>query len=297
MNRLFTWIGLSFALLLASASVVSAQSDAGIDPRFTNGALSTLGYQSIVIEALSEGFNVPTEIEAGYTYVTLTSLPDSASYVLFVQPEEGIEGEELAAMALESGAGDIAHEGWNYGGGSYSIFGNSAYFVVDLTPGEWQIAASYMIGEGEEIMTMHPLTVTESTADHVAPEAALTIEHNDTEFIITDEDVAAGPQIYKFTNVGNAPRQMVLWSTPRELTVEDYQAFFASFDSGTPGPEVMTQLVWVGYHAIISPGQTVWLELDLDPGIYSTTSWIIDPETGAPALLLGMIDNFTVSES
>lgn len=297
MRKLLVGIALTIACTTASSGLIQAQQNTGIDPKFSNQILPTLGYQTMVIEALDDGFEIPSTIESGYTSVTLTSLPDSASYALFVQPEEGIEGEELAAMALQSAAEDIAHEGWNYAGGSYAIFGESAHFLVNLTQGEWQIAASYMIGEGEEIMTMHPLTVTESTQEHLAPEAALAIEHNDTEFIIPDQDVSAGSQIYEFTNVGDAPRQMVLWSTPRELTVEDYQAFFASFDSGTPGPDVMSRLVWVGYHAIISPGQTVWLELDLDPGIYSTTSWIIDPETGAPALLLGMVDNFEVTES
>ena len=82
--------------------------------------------------------------------------------------------------------------------------------------------------------------------------------------------------------------------TPREITVEDYEAFFASFETGTPAPDVMTELVWVGYTAILSPGQTVWVEVDLAPGNYTPTSWVIDPETGAPALLLGMIANYEV---
>jgi hypothetical protein len=173
--------------------------------------------------------------------------------------------------------------------------GGEVSFVVNLAPGEWQVAASYQIGEGDEIMTLYPLTVTESEGPGTEPEAAATIELNDIEFILPEGDVPAGPQVYKVTNVGQQPRQVVLWSTPRALTVEDFEQSFASFQTGTPGPEVMSQLVWVGYAAILSPGQTVWLELDLQPGAYAPVSYVLDAESGMPAVLLGMVGNFTVA--
>jgi hypothetical protein len=248
----------------------------------------------MVIEANETGFTVPAEIDSGYVLVTLESLPDSASYVDFMQPAEGLDTAEATELALQSARDDIAHEDWVYAGGTYAMLGGSAHVVVNLTPGEWQVAASYQIGEGEEIMTLYPLTVTESDAAQTEPEAAVTIELNDIEFGLSSDTVQAGSQVYEVTNVGEAARQMVLWRSPREITVEDYEAFFASFETGTPAPDVMTELIWVGYTAILSPGQTVWVELALDPGIYTPTSWVIDPETGAPALLLGMIANFEV---
>jgi hypothetical protein len=294
MKRLALFALLVLGLLASATSQAGAQSDAAIDPAFSNTKLSELGYPELVIEANEEGFTVPSEVASGYVLVTLTSLPDSASYVDFMQPAAGLDTAEATELALQSAAGDIAHEGWVYAGGTYAMFGGNAYVVVNLTPGEWQVAASHQIGEGEEIMTLHPLTVTESGANQTAPESAVTIGLNDFAFDMSDATVQAGPQVYEVTNIGEAARQMVLWQSPREITVEDYEAFFASFETGTPAPDVMTELVWVGYTAILSPGQTVWVEFDLAPGIYTPTSWVIDPETGAPALLLGMIANYEV---
>lgn len=295
MKKIIGWLGLTMALLGASLGTAGAQANSGIDPRFSDEILSTLGYQTLIVEAVDQGFEVPAEIAAGYTLVTITSLPDTSTYVDFMQPADGLSTEEATEMALLSARDDIAHEGWVYGGGSYAVNGGEVSFVVDLSAGNWQIAASYQVGEGDEIMTLYPLTVTESDDPGTAPDADVTIELNDTEFIVPDGELTSGPQVYEFTNIGEAPRQMVLFKSPRELTVEDYEQFFASFETGTPAPDVMSQLTWVGYTAIISAGQTVWIELDLEPGIYTTTSWVVDSETGAPALLLGMVDNFTVA--
>ncbi|MGD9712010.1 MAG: hypothetical protein AB7V46_08105 [Thermomicrobiales bacterium] len=295
MKKFIVFLFLAAALIATSPNGALAQADAHVDPRFSDDILSTLGYQTLEVKAADDGFTVQSEIPAGLTLVTLDAQPDKSSYVDFMQPAAGLSEEEATSLALQSAREDIAHEGWTYGGGSYAVDGGEVSFVVNLTPGEWQVAASYQVGaDGEEIMNLYPLTVTAAEETGTEPDSAVTIQLNDFEFIIEDGAVAAGPQVYEFTNVGEAPRQMVLWNSPRAITVEDYQQFFQSFDTGTPGPEVMSQLVWVGYHAIISPGQTVWLELDLDPGTYTTTSWVVDPETGAPALLLGMVANFTV---
>jgi hypothetical protein len=294
MKRIALFALLVFGLLAGSTSQTNAQADAKIEPAFSNANLSTLGYQEMVIEANETGFSVAAQIDSGYVLVTLESLPDSASYVNLMQPAEGLDTAEATELALQSARDDIAHEDWVYAGGTYAMFGGAAHVVVNLTPGEWQVAASYQIGEGEEVMTLYPLTVTKTDAAQTEPEEAITIELNDTEFGLSSDTVQAGSQVYEVTNVGEAARQMVLWQSPREITVEDYEAFFASFETGTPAPDVMSELIWVGYTAILSPGQTVWVELDLDPGIYTPTSWIIDPETGAPALLLGMIANYEV---
>ncbi|MDQ3657146.1 MAG: hypothetical protein M3457_18995 [Chloroflexota bacterium] len=64
-------------------------------------------------------------------------------------------------------------------------------------------------------------------------------------------------------------------------------------ESATPQASPFT-MTWVGYAALTSPGYSTWIELDLEPGTYTATSWVVDPETGAPALLLGMAQSFEV---
>jgi len=87
---------------------------------------------------------------------------------------------------------------------------------------------------------------------------------------------------------------MVLFRTPRALTSDDFATMFAAMETGTPDP-LWTQAIWVGYAAVLSPGFTQWVEFDLEPGIYTATSWTIDAEANAPALLLGMVQSFTVA--
>jgi hypothetical protein len=76
--------------------------------------------------------------------------------------------------------------------------------------------------------------------------------------------------------------------TDRAVTADDFAAWFASTESGTPVTDPF-KMTWVGYIAITSPRHATWIELDLEPGTYTATSWVIDPETQMPALLLGRI--------
>ena len=137
-------------------------------------------------------------------------------------------------------------------------------------------------------MTLTPLTVRNATpAASVPIEADVTLELQDVAFGLSTENVPTGPQLWHVTNTGEQPRQMVLLRTPRAFTSDDFATFFQSMDAGTPSPDFMA-MVGVAYTAVASPGYGTYVELDLDPGIYTATSWVIDPETQMPALLLGM---------
>lgn len=300
MLRLFAITLLLGSLTLAiGPGKVSAQ-DTGIAPAFSSELISALGLPEITVEAVEGGFNVPTEMIGGPTLVTLTSLPGYSSYVDFMQPAPGLSTEEATTLALQSARDDIPQDGWVYAGGSFAYNGSSVQFVVYPAAGEWQIAASYVPESGgDEIMTLYPVTIGEGGSVDRPP--VVPIQLNDTEFIGAESPVASGPQIFQIENVGAQPRQLVLFRSPTEITVDDYLFAFGINSMGTPtagtpaaGADFMRQMEWVGYAAILSPGQIMWIELDLTPGIYTQTSWVEDPETGAPAVLLGMISNFEV---
>jgi hypothetical protein len=200
---------------------------------------------------------------------------------------------------------DLAQEGWVYAGGSYALPGETVHFVVELTAGSWQIGATResVPPDGEEVVewgTLTPLTVTEAATPIASPaaepEVAATVELQDVAFGGLEGPLPAGPQIWKVTNTGQQPRQVVLWRTPELVEAADWQGILAPMMGGTPSPDVPSfdQMVWVGYVAILSPGQTVWIEFDLAPGFYSATSWVLDPATGTPAILLGMAQGFEV---
>jgi hypothetical protein len=266
------------------------------DIAFSSEIIDSYGFPELNVTFDGTEFEVPTEVEAGYHVVVLTPSEGTAVYVDFMQPPDGLSDEEATEIALVAAGQDIVEPGWVFGGGSYAFNNTTTRFIVYLKPGEWKIAASWQADEdgAEEIMTLYPLTVGEhgaSTAGEMDPEPDVVMELNDVEFGGLDASIPAGPTLFEVRNVGEQPRQMVLFRTDRELTSDDFAAWFASSATPTPPPFTMT---WVGYAALTSPGYSTWIELDLAQGTYTATSWVVDPETGMPALLLGMVQSFTV---
>jgi hypothetical protein len=301
MKRFLSLFG---ALLLGLIAIgpglrpVSAQIEQ-VQPAFTNTEIGTYGLPTLEAHGSMGGFTFSaTEANAGKLHVVLTSEEGVAVYLDFMQVPAGLDEATATEQALLMARDDVPSEGWTYGGGSFAFGGDSVEFIVDLTPGEWQLAASYMpdtenAGD-EEIMTLTPFTVHEATsvAGGELP-TDVTLELQDVAFGLSNATVPTGPQLWHVTNTGEQPRQMVLFKTPRAFTSGDFATFFAAMDTGTPSAEFMS-MVWVGYTAVASPGYGTWLELDLEPGTYTATSWVIDPETQMPALLLGMVESFTV---
>lgn len=300
MQRIFAITLLLASLTLGFATGPASAQDVGIDPAFSSELITTLGLPEVAVEAVEGGFTTPAETVSGPTLVTLSALEGFSSYVAFMQPAPGLSTEEATELALLTARDDIFQDGWTYAGGSYAIDGSTVKFAVNLAEGDWQIAASYQQDGGEEVMTLYPLTVA-GEGPPIADPAVTTIELNDTAFIGAESPLVSGPQLLQIQNIGTQPRQLVLFRSPTEITVDDYLALFGINAQGTPaastpaaGVDFMSQMEWVGYAAILSPGQIMWLELDLEPGIYTQTSWVVDPATGAPAVILGMVTNFEV---
>lgn len=136
-----------------------------------------------------------------------------------------------------------------------------------------------------------------ATQTAATPPVTAAVGFRDVGFGGPDAPFPAGPWVRRITNAGERARQMVRFRTPRPVTAAETQEAIAGPMTGTPPPAdpLWTQLVWIGYAAIIPPDQTVWTEYDLEPGSYVATSWVIDdPATGEPALAKGMVQPFTV---
>ncbi len=306
MLRLARLLAVLTALLgvsVGAAGSALAQEGPGTDWSFSNETLSTLGLPEINLRQTPDGTveGAPTEVAAGRYLVSLTSEGEVTSYVDFVQVPAGISEAEATEQVLETARDDVPYEGYVYGGGSFALENKTAWFVVDLAPGEWRTAISYQAGEdGEEIMRLLPLTVTDGTpsATPVAAEipASVKLELRDEAFGGPEQPVPAGPQVWEITNVGEQPRQVVFWRTEGPVTVEQFQQMMAGLMTGTPvaGAPTFDQFTGVAYAAILSPGKTIWLEPDLTPGDYLAVSYVFDPETGEPAFALGMVQPFTV---
>ena len=299
MTSLRRRIGALFAVLMLALLSVAPASAQDVDISFSHDKIDSYGFPELAITFNGTSFETPSEVTAGYHTVVLTPGEGFAVYADFMQVPTGLSHEEAVDLALQAGAMDVTSPGWVYGGGSYAFENTTIKFVVNLEPGEWQIAASYMAEEegAEEIMELYPLTVTPADAATPmpvdGPTADVTMTLEDIAFGGLEGPVAAGPTLFEVRNTGEQPRQMVLFRTDRALTSDDFATWFAAMESGTP-PAAPFAITWVGYAALTSPGYSTWIELDLEPGTYTATSWVIDPETGMPALLLGMVQSFDV---
>lgn len=286
-------------LMLIILSIAPAAAQPEVDISFAHEQIDAYGFPELPITFNGTSFEVPTDVTAGYHTVVLTPGEGFAVYADFMQVPAGIPHDEAVDLALQAGAMDVTSPGWIYGGGSYAFANTTVKFVVHLEPGDWHIAASFMVDEdgAEEVMELYPLTVTAPAGGSPIPvdgptaDVIMTLE--DVAFGGLDGPVAAGSTLFEVRNTGEQPRQMVLFRTDRPVTSDDFAAWFAEGETGTPAAVPFTA-TWVGYAALTSPGYSTWIELDLEPGIYTATSWVVDPESGMPALLLGMVQSFEV---
>ena len=68
-------------------------------------------------------------------------------------------------------------------------------------------------------------------------------------------------------------------------------------ENATPvgGGPSFAELTPAGGLGWLSPGQTAWTEVDLEPGTYVALCFVFDPATGMPHAAMGMVAVVTVS--
>jgi hypothetical protein len=304
MSRTPRILGVLTIMLLVFAratSPVTAQ-EPQTDPAFSQEILGTLGLPEIQIVQQADGFDVPQDVAAGRYLVALVSQPEYSAYVNLVQVPDGLSQVEAEEQLLSAARFDVPVPGWTYGGGTFAFGGNTAWVVLDLKPGEWTWALTSQPDDSdEETVSLVPLTVTAGTPSASAPTATIepTVDVEMTEYVfqgLNGVTIPAGPQVWRFSNVGDHAHHMVLYRTPTLITQADVLAMVDAFMSvtPTPPPSWWMESVWVGYAAIMSPGQTMLTEYKLSPGSYVALCFVADPETGMPHLAEGMAQSFTV---
>lgn len=304
MVRLFRPFVLVLALAILAAAPVLVSAQEQVDGAFSDVLLRELGYPEVTVEVSSDGVVAPAELPAGPHLVTLQAAAGLIGYLDIMQPPPGLSDEEATQLAFDAAVNDLAQADWTYLGGTNTAApGEPVTFVIDLPPGDYQWAASsYGEGGANEIMHLAPLTVAAAPATPVAsatalPEQEVTVDvhvqmTDDLTFVVDPNPLPAGPHIWEFANTGaESPHHAVIFRVPDGTTGEQIVDEFVAMASGTPptGTGVMDQATWVGYAALQSPGVTTWVEFDLQPATYAVVCFIVDPVTGRPHVLDGMV--------
>lgn len=278
------------------------------EPAFSDTVLRSYGLPEIELIQTEQGYQAPSSVAAGRYLISLNSARGMAAYLDVVQMPTGLVSEEAGRQLLSAARDDTPVDGWTYAGGTYAVDGDTAWIALDLTPGDWTwgLTSQPTKDGAEEIPHLMPLNVGAATpvATPVAGgvraiQPAVDVAMADMVFQgLGGATIPAGPAVWRFHNVGRQPHHMVLTRTPRLITPDDVKQLVSSFMSATPTPPPpwWTEIVWVGYTALLSPGHEVFTEFTLTPGTYLALCFIVDPTSHMPHLAEGMAQSFTVGQ-
>ena len=308
MRRLFVSVAALLALLVGAAVPAAAQ-----DATPAAGSpLADLGLPELRLRLTDAGLEAPAEAAAGRLLVSVENAREAGEAdILLARLPAGVTEEqaeaELAAAAEEE-VPEFVFE-WTFAGGLFVPPGETGRLVVELEPGDWYIlGGGGDAGEGVRATPVaadqvRPLTVAGEPATPAAggePPADASVELFEMAFAGLPDGAAPGRQVWRVTNTGEQVHHVVLFRSPQPITVEQVMALLQLPEGATPPPDLgidPAQVEEAGGVHVLSPGRTVWAEVDLaTPGTYVALCFMPDRETGTPHAFLGMVGVFTVGE-
>ena len=134
-----------------------------------------------------------------------------------------------------------------------------------------------------------PIEVTEAASTGALPASDAELALQDFAFVGL-ETISAGPHVVKVTNNGPQAHEATIVKLAEGVEVADLIPMFSSTEPPTGAPPFTS----AGGVAGIKPGETVNMDVDLQPGKYAYLCFVPDPASGAPHAALGMVGALTV---
>jgi hypothetical protein len=291
-----------FALLLL-VPAVSAQ-DATPMAMGTPAAslLAGLGYPDLVVTSDGKTNDLPASLAAGRYHLVLhnTNPTNAISIDFYMTPADVSEADALAfyaeAAASQDKLPDLFYKVTIPGG--VNVAPNSTgEVIIDLKPGDGKWYAGFQIQSDNDSGTgqAQPLEITGTMPTLTDPTAAVTATLADLTIDIPDS-VGTGPQIWKVTNTGSMPHFLALSMSDGSLTPENVEATFGTF-IGTPAPAGATPVPFGSLQQVLdsdvlSSGQSMWIEVDLQPGQYLAACYLSGPGDLQMHAAMGMFKIF-----
>lgn len=281
MRRVVRILGV-LLLLVGSSATASLAQDA--TPAPTDSVLATLSYPHLDITITNEVYQVAqADVPAGLVLLTVTNQSEDAATAALLAPPDGMNQADFqatveATLQTPDAFPAILYEA-RLPGSPVVQPGQLGYAVVELTAGDWTI-----LGEGDQAPDF--FTATEPTgAPPEEPDAGLTIELQEFAFTGLPESIPAGRQVWQITNTGEQPHMLMATTVPAGTSLDQV---LAGIDTATtPGASAIAFGETVGLE-IISTGQTVWLDVNLEPGTYFVACYVPDSASGMLHVAMGM---------
>jgi hypothetical protein len=256
------------------------------------GPFEDMAYQELRIVVVSDTeHQAPTEAEAGLAILTLENTTDVMQTITLIGPGENQTAEELGALLAEPLADNVVPP-WYFDvemiGGPRAPAGETRQVLVELEEGDWFVG-----GDGSDAIT--PITVTGKKNEAAEPEADVEVELTEFEFAGLPDEIPAGERLIKFENTGEQTHFVQLVQAPPGFTPEHFEALMRGEDLPADAPQVdETNFFDVGGLTFMSPGNTAWVPVTLEPGSYILVCFWPDKASMKAHAELGMVDGFTV---
>ena len=151
--------------------------------------------------------------------------------------------------------------------------GASHHFYADLGIGDFFMSDDTNPDLGPVFFSTTELVGT------TEPDAAVTVDMADFSYTMPDA-IPAGEQWWEVTNSGEQWHLAALIEAAPDATLEDIMAAFGDEDSPPPADAVVKA---VGGMPPMSPGERVWITMDLEPGAYE----VVCPLPDVAAIMAG----------
>jgi len=302
--RRFLVLVIPLLVLVLIAPAARAQDASPAANRAASGSLlAGLGYPDLVVTSDGTTNDLPATLAAGRYHVVLHNTNKDSNVDLdFYMPPAGTTPEDAIALYAAATQGDTLPDLFyklTLPGGLVAPPNGVAEGIIDLSPGDWYAGIQIENQNGNPSQARaQPLSVTGEMPALTDPTAALTVSLADFSIDIPDS-VPAGPQIWKVTNTGATPHFLSLSMSDGSLTQASVAATFGSF-IGTPMPADATPISEQAIQPVadtgaLSPGQSMWIEVDLQAGQYLAACFLNGPGNTPMHAAMGMFKIFEVA--
>ncbi len=293
--RLILRLVLTLSLLATIPSLAAAaQSSPVASP------VGTSQYIELTITATDTGFEVPASTPAGRHLVTFANTGSAGAGMFFWKLPDGVTLDQLSGSlpTREPGSSGQAPEAFYSsdfpGAPGYAEAGGTTQAIVDLSAGDYAVLTE----EGAWATPLHVEAESGTPAVVEDPTVDLEVNLQEYAFVTFPDTLPAGHHVWKVTNIGTQPHQMIVGKVPDGMTFEQVLAGFLPPSASTPVGGAMTRAQFhsVGGIEIMSPGNTVWSLIDLSqPGTYAVVCLVPDEHNGMLHASEGMVSVFTVA--
>lgn len=256
------------------APLVSSPAPAGRQPSLADADLPRLTFT--VTARRVRG--VPLSLPAGRYHLTVVDdrpVETTTGAVMLLQLPDGMTLERALTSAEDADAPpEFFFDSRMPGGAEFGADGTSVS-VVDLTPGEWIVAGYAMTTEPTTMMITGTLP-----ANLPEPVANVAVTLHDGAMKISEGMFRSGRNIIRIDNAGTEPHFLTIDRVPHGTTVANIRATIQEGLGERPvaRPVDRAEIEHITASADQSAGTTMWLSIDLEPGIYAAVG--DQPETG-----------------